>query len=165
MHNQLRNLLGLTDLNTPDGLPPADGGVAPAQPAYNIPIAANPVAPVADWANQLDGQVDDLLNNFAPTARVVPEGDEMLEDMRRLRRAVVDFRRDAAQGFDARRLALEFREVDNHWQRLARRVERIAVTRGRANGPNIERVRRIGQTCEQIHQVLGMPGYPPIFGP
>jgi len=166
VHNLLRNSLDLNN-PTPDGLPQnnlnfnpnvATGGIA-----YNP--NANPAAPVGAWAEQLDRQVDDLLANFAPTARVVPEGGEMLEDMQRLRRAVVDFRRDVAQGFPAGRLAFEFREVDEHWRRLARRIERVAVARGRATGPNIQRVGQIGQTCEQIHRVLGMPGFAPTFGP
>ena len=54
-----------------------------------------------------------------------------------------------------------FRDVDALWQRLARRVNRVA--RGRM-GPNIQQVQRIGATCEQIHRVLGMPGYPPVLG-
>ncbi len=164
--NLLRGNLGLED--NQNGFPAQQPVIVnvPAVPVQTgIPYNPNPTAAIAGWADQLDGQVDDLLNHFAPTAQVVPEGGEMLEDMQRLRRAVVEFRRHAAQVRDAGRLAYEFREVDANWQRLARRIERIAANRGRAAGPNIERVRQIGQTCEQIHQALGMPGYPPTFGP
>jgi len=170
IHNLLRANLGLNN-PTADGLPArqpvgfnVNVGAPPVPFPQEIPYNANPTAPITAWADQLDGQVDDLVANFAPTARAVPDGGEMLEDMQRLRRAVIDFRRDAGQGLDAGRLAYEFREVDGHWHRLARRVERVAAMHGRATGPNIERVRRIGQTCEQIHQALGMPGYPPTFG-
>ncbi len=162
-HNLLRVNLGLT-ANTPNGLPPGfdpGAGQVQVQGQVGIPYVANPVAPVAGWANQLDGQVDDLIANFAPTVNVVPEGGAMLDDMQRLRQAAIDFRRDAAQGLDQGRLAFEFREVDEHWRRLARRFERIG--RGRT-GPNIQRVQEIGRTCDQIHRVLGMPGFAPGFG-
>ncbi len=169
VHNQLRAILDLNN-QTMDGLPPPNNinpgfgdNAVPGPVVVGIPFNPNPTGQVVGWADRLDHQVDDLLANFAPTARVVPEGGDMLEDMQRLRRAVIEFRRDAAQGFPPGRLAREFHEVDEHWQRLARRVDRVA--RGRTFGPNIERVQQIGQTCQQIHQVLGMPGYPPSFGP
>ena len=162
-HNLLRVNLGLT-ANTPNGLPPGfdpAGAQGQYQGQVGIPYVANPVAPIAGWANQLDGQVDELIAHFAPTVNVVPEGGQMFEDMRRLRGAAIDFRRDAAQGLDQGRLAFEFREVDEHWRRLARRFDRIG--RGRT-GPNIQRVQEIGRTCDQIHRVLGMPGFAPAFG-
>jgi len=57
-------------------------------------------------------------------------------------------------------MADEFQDVDACWQRLVRRVNRIS--RGRT-GPNIQQVQKMGATCEQIHTVLGMPGYPPTL--
>ena len=156
-HNLLRTNLNLA-YQTADGLP--DPAVLTPQPGYIV--APVPSATVLGWSNELDRQVDELLGNFAPTAGVVPEGRFMLADMQRLRQAVVVFRQEAARGGDPGRLAAVFQEVDLHWQRLARRFDRVA--RGRT-GPNIQRVQQIGQTCEQIHRVLGMPGYAPTFGP
>ena len=100
-------------------------------------------------------------------ARNVPEGGFILADAQSLQAAAADFRKDAARGLAPNQLAYEFRDVDAIWQRLARRVNRIA--RGRI-GPNIQQVQRIGGTCEQVHRVLGMPGYAPVlngpaFGP
>jgi len=152
--NLCRDHLGMTNL-TPDSVPQPTG---PAAFSYN----PNPAPQVAQWADGLDRQVDELIANFGPTAQVVPEGRDMLGEMERLRDRVRHFREVAAQGNPPGRLAHEFREVDESWQRLARRVNRIA--RGR-NGPNIQRVQQIGQTCEQIHQVLGMPGYSPVINP
>lgn len=149
---------------TSNGLPaPAPiGQPDPAPYAGGIPYNANPAAQIGQWADDLDRQVDELLANFAPTAPVVPEGRAMLDEMTRLRDDTRRFRVDASQGIDPGRLAYRFRDVDADCQRLARHFARIA--RGRT-GPNIERVQRLSQTCEQIHQALGMPGYPPAFGP
>ena len=156
-HNLLRNNLNLS-FPTADGLP--SGAGQPPPPGYGFaPVPTAGAA--AGWAVELDRRVDDLLVHFAPTAGVVPEGRLMLADMERLRQAAEVFRREAARGADPDRLALMFQDVDAHWQRLARRFERIG--RGRT-GPNIQRVQEIGQICEQVHQALGMPGYPSTFG-
>jgi hypothetical protein len=122
----------------------------------------NPAGQVTQWADRLDRQVDELIANFAPTVGVVPEGRDMLNEMVRLRDDVRNFRRNAARGADPGHLAFDFRAVDADWQRLARRFNRVA--RGRT-GPNIRRVQEIGETCAQIHQVLGMPGFAPIIQP
>jgi hypothetical protein len=151
----LRLPLGLT-AQTSNGLP-APNIAGPANP-----FVANQPAPVAQWADELDRQVDELLANFAPTAPAVPEGRQMLDEMVRLRDDVRNFRDEASQGLDTGRLAYRFREVDADCHRLSRHFARIG--RGRS-GPNIQRVQQISQTCEQIHRALGMPGYPPTFGP
>ena len=39
------------------------------------------------------------------------------------------------------------------------------MTRARPDGQTLDRVRQIGQTSEQIHQILGMPAYPPTLEP
>ena len=156
-HVLLRNNLNLA-YPTADGLP-GMAGVIP-QTGYIVPPV--PSAAVVGWAGELDRQVDELLANFAPTVNVVPEGRFMLDDMARLRQAAIVFKQEAAQGADPARLAFVFQDVDAHWQRLARRFDRIA--RGRT-GPNIQRVQQIGQTCEQVHRALGMPGFPPTLGP
>ena len=67
-----------------------------------------------------------------------------------------------ARNADANSLALSFRDVDAIWQRLARRVNRIAKGR---TGPNIQQVGKIGETSEVIHRALGLPGYAPVLGP
>lgn len=132
-----------------------------------LPPPNNGPPPIVGLANELDQQVNDFVRVFSPTAGIVPEGGFLLADARSLQAASADFRKDAARGLAPNQLAFEFREIDAIWQRLARRVNRIA--RGRI-GPNIQQVQRIGGTCEQIHRVLGMPGYAPVlsgpaFGP
>lgn len=173
VHNLLRSHLGLTAA-TPNGLPdPSLGGafnpnlaVGPnfngGGPTNGIPYVANQTAPVGQWSVQLDRQVDELLANFAPWAASVPEGPDLLQDIQRLANDVRNFKGDAAQGLDANRLAYEFRDVDADWQRLARRFDRASQGNPGDNGA---RIQQIGQTCQQIHQVLGMPGYPPTIGP
>ncbi|WP_435009680.1 hypothetical protein P12x_000929 [Tundrisphaera lichenicola] len=166
VHNHLRAKLGLTNALAP-------GDKQPQYPQYpgvgefnfdqrGLPYADPYQAPIGQWADQLDRQVDELVANFAPTVRVVPEGREMFEEMNRLRDDVHRFREMAARGGDPSRLAYDFRAVDASSHRLSRHFDRIA--RGRT-GPNIQRVQEIAQTCEQIHRALGMPGFPPSFGP
>lgn len=157
-HNLLRSNLNLA-YPTADGFPPA-GGQVPTL-GYGVPAVPSSTAAVG-WAAELDRQVNDLLVHFVPTVRVVPEGRFMLADMERIKQAVTVFRQEAARGASLGQLSAVFGEVDVHWQRLARRVDRIG--RGRT-GPNIQRIAEIGQTCQQIHQALGMPGYAPTFGP
>lgn len=164
VHNLIRVQLRLLS-QTPNGLPdptvaPAPALVPNAGAGVGIPYNPNPAAQVPQWADQLDRQADELFANFGPTAQTVPEGQVMLGEIERLRNDVRNFRGDAAQGLDPGRLAFEFREVDADWQRLARRVNRIAQGR---TGPNIQRIEQIGQTCRQIHDALGMPGYPPTI--
>jgi hypothetical protein len=84
----------------------------------------------------------------------------MLADAQQLQAAATDFRQDVARNLPPNQLAYEFRDVDAIWQRLARRVNRVA--RGRI-GPNIAQVQKLGGICAQIHQALGMPGYPPVI--
>ena len=154
VHNLLRANLNLVNAAV-DFAPPPNVGPG-------IPYNPNPTAPVAQWAEGLDRQVDDLRANFPPNVNDVPDGRELLSDIERLRDDVRRFRREAAQGGDVNRLAFCFRDVDTHWQRVARRVNRIA--RG-GTSPNIQRTQQIGQTIGQIHQALGMPGYPATIQP
>ena len=132
-----------------------------------IPPQAGGAPPIVGLASELNQQVDEFVRVFSQTAGNVPEGAFILADAQSLQAAAADFRKDAARGLAPNQLAYEFRDVDAIWQRLARRVNRIA--RGRI-GPNIQQVQRIGGTCEQVHRVLGMPGYAPVlngpaFGP
>lgn len=145
----IRQQIGLA---VPEHAPP-DFLRAPA-PAV-AQVAAPAVSPIVPLADQLVAQLDEFLEAYAPTARVVPEGIQGLDDATRLRAAAVEFQQAAAQGLAPNQLAFAYRNVDAYWQRLGRRVQRIA--RGRT-GPNIQRVWNIGQTCEQLHQMLAMPG-------
>ena len=117
--------------------------------------------PIVGLSNQLAEQINEFVQVFSQTAGNVPEGGLMLADAQRFQAAAADFRQDAAGGLPPNQLAYKFRDVDASWQRLARRVNRVA--RGRV-GPNIQQVQRLGVTCEQVHRVLGMPGYPPVLG-
>jgi hypothetical protein len=135
------------------------------QPDVPINLAApggGGPSPLAGLAEQLVEQSAALLQVFGPNAGRVPEGGYMLADAERLQAAAADFRQDVRRGLAPNQLAFEFRDVDATWQRLARRVDRIA--RGRT-GPNIQQVQKLGAICEGIHQALGMPGYPPVLGP
>lgn len=134
-------------------------GLASPQPAVDIALAAPPAGgepPLVGLANQLAVQTGEFVQAFGQTANAVPEGVAMLVDAQRLQAAAADFRQDVANNLAPNQLAYEFRDVDATWQRLSRRVSRVA--RGRT-GPNIQQVQRIGGTCEQVHRVLGMPGY------
>lgn len=146
-------ILVLTQLGLPT--PPPVGRVVLR------PVEGGP-SPVVAMADQLFVQVNEFVEVFGPTSRQVPEGQLILADALRLQAATAGFRQGVAQGgpIDPNRMADEFREVDACWQRLARRVNRIA--RGRI-GPNIQQVQAIGATSEQIHTILGMPGYPPTL--
>ena len=139
-------------------------GLDSPQPAVQVSLAPPPgggIPPLVGLSNQLVEQVNGFLEAFGPTAGQVPEGGAMLADAQRLQAAAAGFQQATARGLPPNQLAYQFRDVDAHWRRLARRVNRIG--RGRT-GPNIERVQQIGQACEQIHRVLGMPGYPPNIG-
>lgn len=119
-------------------------------------------SPLVAMSDQLLQQVDSFVQVFGPTARDVPQGEYILADAQRLQVAAGDFRQDVARGpqIDPNALATEFQDVDACWQRLVRRVNRIG--RGRT-GPTIQLVQKMGSTCEQIHTVLGMPGYSPTL--
>jgi len=141
-------------------------GLDSPQPDVQVVVAPPPgggASPVVGLSTQLVEQVTEFVQAFGPMAGNVPDGGALLADAQRLQAAAADFRQDAARGLPPNQLAYEFRDVDASWQRLARRVNRVA--RGRL-GPNIQQVQRIGGTCEQVHRVLGMPGYPPaLVGP
>lgn len=137
-------------------------GLASAQPAVPVNlVAAAPAgggpSPLLGLADQLVQQTTAFVEVFGPTARVVPEGLPMLADAQQLQAAAANFRQDAGGNLAPNQLAYEFRDVDAVWQRLARRVNRVA--RGRM-GPNIGQVQKLGALCQQIHQALAMPGYP-----
>lgn len=135
-------------------IPPADlAGTA-------IPVSGP--SPVLNLASQLVSEAGAFLQLFRPNADNVPEGNLFVADAERLLTAATDFRDDTARNLDPRQLAFEFREVDAVWQRLARRTNRI--TRARTE-PNIQQVERMGQTLATIHQLLGLPGYPPVIAP
>ena len=138
-------------------------GLDSPQPKLQVSLVPqqNAPPPIVGLANELDAQVDAFVRAFGPTVGTVPEGGAILADAQRLQSETANFKQDVARGLQPNQLAYEFRDVDASWQRLARRVNRIA--RGRM-GPNIEQVQRIGGTCEQIHRVLGMPGYAPVLG-
>ena len=139
-------------------------GLDSPQPNVRVGLASPPSGgppPLVGLSNQLVEQVSSFVVVFGPTARDVPDGRAMLADAQRLQEAAADFQQDAAKGLPPNQLAYSFRGVDASWGRLARRVNRIARGRG---GPNIRQFERIGATCEQVHRVLGMPGYPPRLG-
>ena len=138
-------------------------GLATPPPAVDMVLqpAGNGPSPVLALADRLNAQLDAFLAAFTPTVRVVPEGEWILADAQRLKAAAVAFREECGRGVDSYRLSQQFIAVDQLWSRLARRINRIA--RGRT-GPNIQTAMQMGETCRQIHQLLGMPGYPPTLG-
>jgi hypothetical protein len=137
-----------------------------SSPQPNVPISLGSQAnggpsPLVGLADQLVEQTAAFVSVFGPTAGRVPEGPIMLADAQQLAASAANFRQDVARNLPPNQLAYEFRDVNAIWERLARRVNRIA--RGRI-GPNIEQVQKLGGITSQIHQVLGMPGYPPSVG-
>ncbi len=139
-------------------------GLQSPQPAVQVslvPTVPGGPSPLLGLADVLLAQSSEVAQIFSTSLGRVPEGGLMLIEAQRLQAASADFRGDVARGLAANQLAFEFRDVDACWQRLVRRVNRVA--RGQI-GPNIAKVQDMGGTCEQIHRVLGMPGYPPTFG-
>jgi len=135
-------------------------GLSTPPPAVEVLLqpAGNAPSPVIALADKLLGQVDAFLASFLPSVRVVPEGEWILADAERLKTAAVAFREECGRGVDPYRLSQRFQAVDQLWGRMARRINRIAKGR---TGPNIDAAMQMGDTCQQIHQLLGMPGYPP----
>ena len=139
-------------------------GLDSPQPAVEIslvPPAEGGRSPLAGLADQLVRQTDAFAQALAPAPRDVGDGETILADSERLRGAATNFRENVARGLAPNQLAYEFRDVDASSQRLARRLSRLG--RGRPD-PGIPQFQRIGETCEQIHRVLGMPGSPPMLG-
>ena len=137
-------------------------GLPPSPPAVRVnlrPANGGP-SPAVALSEQLMGQVDAFLQAFGPTARNVPDGEQIFADAQRLREAAAAFQAQASRGIDPGRLAHAFQDVDNAWNRLSRRINRVAQGR---TGPNIEMASRMGETTQQLHQVLGMPGYAPVL--
>ena len=138
-------------------------GLSSTQPAVPIAVAA-PTAgapsPLVGLSDQLVATTASIQQVFTAAAGQVTQGPEMAADAQRLNAAAQDFRAGLAQGLPANALAFEFRDVDACWQRMARRVNRVA--RGNI-GPNVALVLNLGGLCEQIHTALGMPGYPPTL--
>ena len=139
-------------------------GLASPQPAVQLglaPPAEGGRSPLSALADQLVQQTGAFAQAFGPASGDIQDGETLLADAERLRAAAADFREDAGRGLAPNQLAYEFRDVDATSQRLARRVGRLG--RGRPR-PGIQQYQRIGETCEQIHRVLGMPGSPPMLG-
>ena len=136
---------------------PAFPGPAPgAIPGYGTAPAPRPPAyggspQLVGLADSLAGQVDGFLQAFTATARDVPEGEQFLADAQALSAAAGRFRQLAASGVPPGQLSLELRAVEDTWQRLQQRTQRIA--RGRT-GPNIQQVGLMGNTLQQMRQVL-----------
>ena len=147
------------------GIPFRHASVSVVVPGITQPSVVPPVVPappVLQLADALVVQTREFVQVFGPGAGRVPEGGLLLAEAERLAAAAQVFRARAAQGADPNSLALSFRDVDAVWQRLARRVNRIA--RGRT-GPNIQQVAKIGATCEALHRTLGVPGFVPLVLP
>ena len=113
-----------------------------------------------ELTDRLASRLDEFLQVFAPTARVVPEGEAFLAEARALRTAVEDFRDAARAGAGPRTLAEPFGAMRDLADRLNRRVDRVG--RGRS-GPNIEALRQIGAMVSELDGFLG--GRPVPYGP
>jgi hypothetical protein len=99
-------------------------------------------------ADQLIQQADGFLQAFAPTAHVVPEGQQFLAEASSIRDAAVRLRQVAAGGANP---ANEFGAVASLWQRFEVRMARIS--QGRI-GPNIRKALEMGSTIQQIRSSL-----------
>jgi hypothetical protein len=78
----------------------------------------------------------------------VPEGPQIRAEALALRDAVRQLRRHTAQGAPDRRIVQELAAAVEARRVLANRVERL--NRGRAPGPNVLRLRRIGEILARI---------------
>jgi hypothetical protein len=125
-------------------------------------LPASGPSPLVALADKLVAQVGSFLQTFSQTGGSVPEAGLIQADLARLRDLAVRFEQGVTQGLDPGRLAYEFRDIDAAWQRVARRTNRVA--RGRV-GPGLQQISEMGETCAQIHQLLGLPGYPPAVTP
>ena len=78
----------------------------------------------------------------------VPEGPQIRTEALALRDATRQLRRFTAQGAPDRRIIQELNVAVNAHRAVAARVER--VNQGRQPGPNVLRLRRIGETLARI---------------
>lgn len=156
----IRQELNLTEItvNAPSPLS-ANTPLPPPRPTaaqvIRVPVVPPAVPPLAD---QLSRSINAFLQGFGPNVQDVSEGEFILADAQRLQASVAEFRRNARRSppMDVHRLTNEFAAVDLHWQRLARRINRLADGR---IGPNINRVQEMGEYCNQIRGFLAMPSY------
>jgi len=128
---------------------PGAYGNSPIPPAFAAPIPGP--SPVAALADQLVAQADGFLQTFAPTARVVPRGDEFLADATTIRDAAARLRQLAASGAPPSALTAEFGAIAATWQRMDARM--LLISKGRV-GPNIAKALEMGRTVEQIGGLL-----------
>lgn len=138
-------------------------GLPARQPAVEVAVVAPATggpSPLVGLSDQLVATTGAIQQAFTAAAGQVTQGPEMAADAQRLNAAALDFRGGVAQGLPPNVLAFKFREVDACWQRMARRVNRVA--RGNI-GPNVAMVLNLGNLCGQIHTALGLPGYPPTL--
>jgi hypothetical protein len=85
----------------------------------------------------------------------VPEGPQIRVEALALRDAVWQLRRHIAQGVPDRRISQELVTAINAQRILANRVQRL--NQGRVPGPNIFRLRRIGEILTRIQGAANMP--------
>jgi len=133
-----------SNYSPPASPPPGNFEAYPAPPAILYPGPS----PVVAMADQLIQQADGFLQAFAPTAGVVPEGQQFLTEASALRDAAARFRQVAASGANP---ANEFAAVAALYQRLEARMAR--VSRGNI-GPNIRNALQMGSTIQQIRSSL-----------
>ena len=113
-----------------------------------------------ELTDRLAGRLDEFLQVFSPTVRVVPEGEAFLAEAQALRNAVEEFREAARAGAGPRALAEPFGAMQDLAARLNRRVDRVG--RGRS-GPNIEALRQVGAMVSELGGLL--EGRPVPYGP
>lgn len=109
---------------------------------------------VQELSDSLFGQTDSYIRDFAPTADVVPEGPQFLVEAEALNAVAARFRDLAAGGSGPGRLTAELGNVEAMYGPLVVRTDRIAQGR---TGPNIERVHAMGDTIQQLRQLLPLP--------
>lgn len=98
------------------------------------------------------GEVDTFMGGLNDR---VPEGPQIRAEALALRDAVRQLRRHTAQGAPDRRIIQELAAAGEAQRVLAARVERL--NRGRAPGPNVLRLRRIGEILARIQAAASAP--------
>ncbi len=131
--------------------------VPPDRPLVTLPPVAV-LPPVTGPADALNGQIAEFMASFLPNARKMPKGQGpyLVSDAERLRDAALAFRQAIQRKAPLPVLAESFQDVDILWQRLLRRYNR--TNEGKAKGPNHRRVIAMGDTLDQIRDLLGLPG-------
>lgn len=126
----------------PGPLPPIQPPIQPPiRPPIQPPIGGGPIQII----DQMNAELDQFLGQLQATVLSVPQGFEFQRDARSLQASLGQLRNALSGGGSGGPGALQ--DVNNRYQRLWDRMAR--VSKGRP-GPNVDRVRRMGDLLNQL---------------